>query len=161
MAVDKPLTPLEIADIEQRVSNAAEDALVIDIENPDSVTIETEDGGAIIDFDPEGEEEEIPFDANLAEYLDERTLNALGSELVGAFDDDKESRRDWEEAYIKGLEQLGLKVRSLYALARSLWSTPPLAFRGCCSLSISGNYRNISRIRPCKNTYLWQDHKGS
>mgnify|MGYP003111586599 CR=1 FL=1 len=110
MAVDKPLTPLEIADIEQRVSNAAEDALVIDIENPDSVTIETEDGGAIIDFDPEGEEEEIPFDANLAEYLDERTLNALGSELVGAFDDDKESRRDWEEAYIKGLEQLGLKV---------------------------------------------------
>tara|TARA_R110002020_G_scaffold76170_4_gene193355 strand:+ start:6192 stop:8723 length:2532 start_codon:yes stop_codon:yes gene_type:complete len=110
MAVDKPLSPLEIADIQQSVGNLAEDNLVIDIENPDSVSIGTEDGGMIIDFDPSAQEEEIPFDANLAEHLDDRILSSLGSELVGAFEDDKTSRRDWEEAYIKGLEQLGLKV---------------------------------------------------
>lgn len=110
MAVDKPLTPLHIADIERRVSNVAEDPLIFDIENPDAITIETEDGGAIIDFDPELQEEEIAFDDNIAEYLEEKTLSALGSELVSAFDDDKESRREWEESYIKGLEQLGLKL---------------------------------------------------
>lgn len=110
MAVDKPLSPLEIADIQQRVGSLAEEDLVIDIENPESVSIATEDGGMIIDFDPHAQEEEIPFDANLAEHIEDNILSSLGSELVGAFEDDKSSRRDWEEAYIKGLEQLGLKV---------------------------------------------------
>tara|TARA_R110000765_G_scaffold300418_2_gene395025 strand:+ start:1828 stop:4359 length:2532 start_codon:yes stop_codon:yes gene_type:complete len=110
MAVDKPLSPLEIADIQQRVGSLAEEDLVIDMENPESVSIATEDGGMIIDFDPHAQEEEIPFDANLAEHIEDNILSSLGSELVGAFENDKSSRRDWEEAYIKGLEQLGLKL---------------------------------------------------
>lgn len=112
MAVDKAITPLEMADLQQRLDAAPvpEDALVIGIDNPDAVSIETEDGGMLIDFQPELEADEIPFDANLAEHIDEHILDAIGSELQSAYEDDKSSRRDWEEAYMAGLDQLGLKV---------------------------------------------------
>ena len=112
MAVDKAITPLEMADLQQRLDAAPmpEDALVIGIDNPDAVSIETEDGGMLIDFQPELEADEIPFDANLAEHIDEHILDAIGSELQSAYEDDKASRREWEEAYMAGLDQLGLKV---------------------------------------------------
>ncbi len=52
MAVDKPIDSLQIADIQSRLAEAPD--LVVEIENPDSVSMETEDGGVIIDFDPDG-----------------------------------------------------------------------------------------------------------
>tara|TARA_R110002095_G_scaffold1379_4_gene7151 strand:- start:2760 stop:5177 length:2418 start_codon:yes stop_codon:yes gene_type:complete len=82
----------------------------IEIVNPESVSIETEDGGLMFDFDPEANmSDEIPFDANLAEYLEDQDLNELAGELVGLFRSDKESRSDWERTYIEGLDLLGLK----------------------------------------------------
>jgi hypothetical protein len=48
-----------------------------------------------------------PFDANLAEYLDDGRLNQLSSELVEAVDGDVGSRRDWADTFVKGLEVLG------------------------------------------------------
>ena len=48
-----------------------------------------------------------PFDANLADYLDDGQLNQLSSELVQAVDGDIGSRRDWAETFVKGLEVLG------------------------------------------------------
>ena len=82
----------------------------IEIENPESVSIETEDGGVLIDFGPEaGGLEGADHNANLAEFLDPRELTSLSSELVGHFKTDKESRSDWERSYIDGLELLGLK----------------------------------------------------
>ena len=112
MAVDKAISPLEVADLQQRIDSMPieDESLVIGVENPDAISIETEDGGMLIDFQPELEEEMIPFDANLSEYIDEHILDAIGSELQSAYEDDKASRRDWEDAYIAGLDQLGLKV---------------------------------------------------
>tara|TARA_R110000803_G_scaffold8363_2_gene26846 strand:- start:115 stop:2577 length:2463 start_codon:yes stop_codon:yes gene_type:complete len=82
----------------------------IEIENPDSVSVETEDGGILIDFGPEaGGLEGADHNANLAEFLDPKELTSLSSELVGHFKTDKESRSDWERSYIDGLELLGLK----------------------------------------------------
>lgn len=52
---------------------------------------------------------EVPFDANLAEYLDEDYLASLGSELKGKVDDDRASRKDWYRMYKDGLKLLGLK----------------------------------------------------
>ena len=108
MAIDrlKPQTPVEGL-VEQD-----EQGLEIEIENPDSVSIETEDGGMIIDFDPEGDKQGAyaGFYENLAEYIDDDVLQSIGSELCSAFDADKESRKEWEESYTKGLDQLGLKV---------------------------------------------------
>ena len=109
MAVDKSLDALEMADMAGRLE-ASEPAMVIEIENPDSVAIETEDGGMIIDFDPKAKVDDAPFDANLAEFMDDMDLDMLGSELVSAFEDDLASRRDWEDTYVEGLDLLGLKI---------------------------------------------------
>ena len=54
-------------------------------------------------------EEEIPaFGDNLAEYLDDSYLSALASELINDYENDKNSRKDWEDTYKDGLELLGL-----------------------------------------------------
>ena len=99
---DKPLqTPEEIA---------KDSPLEILISNPDELAIATEDGGMLIDFDPESEDLSDEFNDNLAEHMDENDLESLGSELVGYYLGDKESRKDWEDTYIKGLDQLGLKI---------------------------------------------------
>ena len=64
----------------------------------------------------EPEEEFRPqddFNANLAESMDERTLSRMASELVQDYKKDKESRKEWEDAYIKGLDLLGVKYREV------------------------------------------------
>ena len=48
-------------------------------------------------------------DDNLAEFLDEAYLGEISSDLRASFDDDMESRSEWEETYTKGLDQLGVK----------------------------------------------------
>ena len=85
----------------------------IEIENPEAVSIETEDGGVILDFDPDASTLAslgmLPHDANLADVVDDAELSVMASELVGQFKSDKESRADWERAYVDGLDLLGLK----------------------------------------------------
>ncbi len=105
MAIERtPATPVEGL-IEQEP-----EAISIAIENPDSVAIETEDGGMLIDFDPQDEKLDSDFGDNLATVIDETDLERIGSELIAAFQNDKDSRKDWEETYTKGLDQLGLKI---------------------------------------------------
>jgi hypothetical protein len=108
LAIERqPATPVE-GTIEQ---DPQEQGLSIAIENPDSLTIETEDGGMIIDFDPNAKEMgDVEFDSNLAEHIEDNVLKAIGSDLIGAYTGDKDSRSEWEETYTKGLDQLGLKI---------------------------------------------------
>ena len=108
MAIERqPATPVE-GTIEQEPQDQE---LTIAIENPDSLAIETEDGGMIIDFDPNAKEiGDVEFDSNLAEHIDDGILQELGSKLVGDYNGDKDSRSEWEETYTKGLDQLGLKI---------------------------------------------------
>ena len=108
MAIERqPATPVE-GTIEQEPQ---EEELTIAIENPDSLAIETEDGGMIIDFDPNAKEiGDVEFDSNLAEHIDDDILQELGSKLIGDYTGDKDSRSEWEETYTKGLDQLGLKI---------------------------------------------------
>jgi len=97
--------------VDGTIEQDTEEEVTVAIENPESVAIETDDGGMIIDFDPNaknlGDED---FDSNLAEFMDDDDLNSLGNELIGAYNGDKDSRSDWEETYTKGLDQLGLKI---------------------------------------------------
>ena len=105
MAIEKtPATPVEGL-IEQDPEG---EALSISIENPESVSIETEDGGLLIDFDPQKEVGNVEFNSNLVDFIDEDELDRLGSELTSAFQMDKDSRKDWEDTYTNGLDQLGL-----------------------------------------------------
>jgi hypothetical protein len=80
---------------------------------PDIETTETDDGGVLVDFSGEAAEEieggAESFDANLAEFMDEGDLDAIGSDLLGDFRSDRESRKDWEKAYVEGLDLLGMK----------------------------------------------------
>ena len=66
----------------------------------------TEDGGAVVN--PEQEQVETGFDGNLADFMDPDVLTNISSELRQSYEDDKGSRQQWEEAYTKGLDLLGL-----------------------------------------------------
>jgi len=81
-------------------------AIEIEIENPDSVTVGID--GLEVTLEPEAQTAD-DFDANLAEFMDESALQSLASELIEQVDADLNSRKDWVEAYVKGLEVLGMK----------------------------------------------------
>ncbi len=92
-----PLLPEEMGD---------EPMVEIEIEDPESVKIGI--GGVEIELEP-GRETAEDFDANLAEYMDEGDLQGLASDLIGLVDADINSRKDWADMYVKGLEVLGMK----------------------------------------------------
>ena len=94
--------------LDQDPQNPETTALSIQIENPDSVTLD--DGSMEITIVPGKEEGDDEFNANLAEELDEGQLTELSGDLVGEFDADINSRKDWLTTYVDGLELLGLKV---------------------------------------------------
>ena len=101
----QPSTP-----VEGTIEQGAEE-ITVAIENPDSVAIETDDGGMIIDFDPDSSPMGMEdFNSNLAEFMSDTDLNEMGADLVSQFEADKDSRSEWEESYVKGLDQLGLKI---------------------------------------------------
>jgi len=73
------------------------------------------EGGAIVQalalLEEQGMMESlIPFDANLAEFLDDGVLGELSSDLRGLYQDDLSSRSEWEDTYVNGLDLLGLKT---------------------------------------------------
>jgi len=85
-------------------------ALEILVENPESISMMDEDGGMIIDFSPEASElMGVQHDSNLVEFMGQADLDVLSSELVAQFEADRNSRADWEDSYIRGLDLLGLK----------------------------------------------------
>ena len=106
MAVEKQMTPFEIEGQED-----SED-IQIEVINPEAVSVETEDGGMIIDFEGEVTESLVGpgHDANLAEFIDDDELTIMASDLIADFQADRESRSDWARAYVKGLDLLGMKV---------------------------------------------------
>ena len=112
--IDKALTEIrkkvEIAGPEEQVE--VQEEITESLPNPGEAEITpTEDGGVEIDFEPGAfnqAQSENHFD-NLAELLPEEILGPLGSELNQNYMDYKESRKEWEHAYITGLDLLGFK----------------------------------------------------
>ena len=84
-----------------------ETAIEIEIEDPEEVNIKIGDMEINIDPDRMPEDE---FSANLAEELPEQYLAELSSNLLSDFSNDINSRKDWLETYVDGLELLGLKI---------------------------------------------------
>jgi hypothetical protein len=103
MAVDKSLmqAPMGLESL------AAEEAPIeIMIEDPESVAIGMD--GLMIEMskaEPRAED----FDANLADFMDENELQSLAGELIGNYEQDLSSRKDWLDAYVKGLKILGIR----------------------------------------------------
>jgi len=82
--------------------------LSIEIENPESVTLD--DGSMEITIIPGKDVAGDEFNANLADDMDEGQLTELSGDLIGEYDADINSRKDWLTTYVDGLELLGLKV---------------------------------------------------
>jgi hypothetical protein len=106
MSIEKGLyaAPLGIADID---NDAAPDMEIV-IEDPESVELDI-DGNPILRIEKEEPSDE-DFDANLAEYMSEAELAQLSGDLIGEFDEDISSRKDWIQTYVDGLQLLGMKI---------------------------------------------------
>jgi len=102
--VDKGLYAAPMG-LEEMAEN--EEAIEIEIEDPESVTITA--GGTTLIIDPDAMEDE-EFSQNLAEELSEQYMAELSSDLLEDFSNDVNSRKDWLETYVDGLELLGLKI---------------------------------------------------
>ena len=79
-----------------------------DIDDDDNEILE--DGTMLVGVPPEpmmseGED----FFENLAELIDDGDLGRIYSDCVADFQDDKSSRKEWEDQYREGLEFLGMK----------------------------------------------------
>jgi hypothetical protein len=77
----------------------------IEIVDPEEVTINID--GMKIKIEG-GEEDD--FDANLVDYLPESVVTGIVTDLIGDYDDDVNSRKDWMQTYVDGLELLGMKI---------------------------------------------------
>ena len=119
MAIDKALNPAPTGltamqpalDVDKQYAEPSPpdmEGLEIEIEDPERVTIGAGDMEIIIE--PDEDEEDQKFNENLAEVLDDGQLTELASDLLGDFDEDISSRKDWIQTYVDGLELLGLKV---------------------------------------------------
>jgi len=80
-------------------------AIEIEIEDPEGVRIGLD--GMEIDLMPEEESED--FDANLAEDMDSGELQKVASDIIEMVDADINSRKEWVDMYVKGLDVLGMK----------------------------------------------------
>jgi len=90
------------------IEDEADDGSEIEIEivDPEQVSIGM-DGVELI-IHPEDDEDE-DFDQNLAEVIDADVLQSLAEDLAADIENDKNSRKDWEDTYKNGLTLLGLK----------------------------------------------------
>jgi hypothetical protein len=104
MAIDKALNqaPLGLSEMAEDM----EPAIEIEIEDPESVSIKA--GGIEIEIEKEDMDDE--FNENLAENLDDDVLTELAGDLLGEYQSDIDSRKDWVQTYVDGLELLGLKI---------------------------------------------------
>jgi hypothetical protein len=80
----------------------------IQIENADGVVVGMD--GIEIDLMPDDEDGEgEEFDSNLAEFMDEGELQKIAEDIMGDVESDINSRKEWVEMFVKGLDVLGMK----------------------------------------------------
>lgn len=79
----------------------------IEIEDPEAVHIKT--GNVEIDLEPSDEKEDLDFGENLAEGMDEGELSTIAQDIIEMVDGDINSRKDWVDMYVKGLDVLGVR----------------------------------------------------
>ena len=102
MAVEKVVPILEEETVEVEVT-PVEEEVTFDPSN----TVLLDDGSAVVNYEEEENESEDDFSANLAENMEDSQLGELTNELLAAYKDDLESRAEWLESYIEGLDLLG------------------------------------------------------
>jgi hypothetical protein len=89
----------EVMDIEPDIE--------IEIEDPERVEIGIDGLEIVIEPGKDGSED---FNANIAEEMDEDDLVSLAGDLLGEFEEDVSSRKDYMQTYVDGLDLLGMKL---------------------------------------------------
>ena len=107
MAIEKSLYAAPMGLEQLAAMDEAGPEIEIEIEDPESVSLNID--GLEIEIVPD-EESEDDFNANLAEYISEEALQNIASELISDYDEDVASRKDWMQTYVDGLELLGMKI---------------------------------------------------
>ena len=87
----------------------AEVQLPEDLEGEEQVEILFDEDDNLVDPSAMEMDVNIPFDENLAEFLDPATLREISSELLSSYQDDLDSRENWYETFRDGLELLGIE----------------------------------------------------
>jgi hypothetical protein len=85
---------------------AGEAPIEIEVVDPEEMSISFD--GVEIELE-KAEPRAEDFDANLAEFMGENELQSLASELIGEYEQDLSSRKDWLDTYVKGLKILGIR----------------------------------------------------
>jgi hypothetical protein len=93
--------------LEDLAAAMPEPDIEIEIEDPESVEITA--GGMTIEIEPESEYDD-EFNTNLAEVMNEGDLAQLSGDLLGDYMTDVDSRKDWLNTYVDGIELLGMKI---------------------------------------------------
>jgi len=104
MAIEKGLSPAPMG-IEEESQEMK--ALEIEIVNPDMVTLD--DGSVEVTIIPGDDNEKGGFNANIAEELEDDELSMLADDIIDLVDADFNSRKDWADTFVKGLDVLGFK----------------------------------------------------
>ena len=84
-----------------------EEPIEIEIVDPEAVNIDM--GDVEISIEP-GEPSIDDFDANLADFLPANQMATMITDLVADIENDRNSRKEWEKAYVTGLKLLGLQI---------------------------------------------------
>jgi len=109
MAIEKGLYGMPEG-MEDMMEGELDAVIDMEIMSEEPLQVELEDGSVEISFGEDDENLDMaPFDANLAEYLDDKQLQELSDELIGAVEADTNSRREWADTFVRGLDVLGLK----------------------------------------------------
>jgi hypothetical protein len=103
--MDKALTPFDMTQgIAAGEGGEGGDEPVVEFmiegEDPEGEDSEGEEPGEVGDED---------FGANLAEGMDDSALQSIAYDLIDLVETDTNSRKDWVDAFVKGLEVLGMK----------------------------------------------------
>ena len=123
MSIDKSLyaAPLGIDEMEEMAD------IEIEIENPEGVRIGMD--GLEIEIEPGTEGDEEEFDSNLAEFMDEGELQKIAEDIMGDVESDINSRKEWVEMYVKGLDVLGMKYKERSLGSALVACSPPYSQR--------------------------------
>ena len=118
MVTERKLGTEDNPDIKDQTKSVSVPVDDINIEAPprsfddemfDALQISISEDEIVFDEPTEQEAPQIPFDANLVEFLDDDILGSISSKLLYAIENDKESRKEWEKTYTDGLKYLGMR----------------------------------------------------
>lgn len=115
------------------------------------ISTEMPDGGILLESEPDALQQAPQFDSNLADYLDDGTLGALGANIVDWVQQDRDSRAEWETMMVKGIEYLGITMEErTYPFAGACGVFDPVLMEAVCRWQATASAELMPAQGPVK-----------